>query len=463
MSNESYIKLFFNSCDIIGSEIKLNYKGNTSIKTVFGGLMSLILILFTLFCISYFGADIIQREKPISRFYKEFTNQSIVNFTDFPVIMILTSGTGNPVPNIERYLEIDAVYYILSYDEKAKVQVSNRYSLFVEPCNEKHYYKYKDLIERKDSNVPLNVAYCINPYKVNYLNGTINDNDYIYALNDFGNIPSNFLIARVHSCINTTANNNSCASESEIDDSFFSAFYVDNYVNLNFYDVPNISFVNNYVQAITKGLCKGSHMKIKNTKILTDSGIILEDVSETSFHQLDTIYFDILSSGNNFLYLYIEATKMTDNYYRKYVKLQDLIANTGGLIKFLFTISSVILTVYTDKHKLVDISNSLFQVQRISMENESNTNLVRFESKMATPVGLVFANPLQQEKRQKHKNIDTSFKDYIKARFGCKSKYIISHYIGLNKLIENSLEMREVINSVLKMDKLVNKVFRNEG
>jgi hypothetical protein len=463
MSSKSYLNTIFETCDITGSQIKLNYKGHTSIKTFFGGIMSLIIMLFTLFCISYFGIDLIQKQKPISRFYKEFVNESIVNFTDFPVMMIITNPSGLPVPNLERILYIDAVYYILGYNAEEKVQKSNRYNLFVEPCNESHYSKYKDLIDK--SNVPLKYAYCINPHKIDFLNGTISNDEYLYSLNEYGNVPSRFSIARVRSCKNTTTNGNNCAPDYEIDaflsgGSFFSAFYVDNYVNLDFYEEPNVSFVTNYVQAITKGMTKANHLKVKNTNIYTDSGIILEDISQQQFHQVDNIANDIISSTEYLLALYIDTTKMTDNYFRKYVKLQDLIANIGGLIKFLFTISSIILSFYTERYKLIDISNSVFQVQKAPMNNEgSNINLVGLESRVATPVSLDKAfNRSPQIERKGCRDMDANIGDYIKAQFKCRSKYSKSHYNSLRNFIQNSLEVKEIIKCVLRAEKLADGV-----
>jgi hypothetical protein len=465
MMTKSYLKLFFKSCDIAGSEINLNYKGNSTIKTVLGGILSLILIIFTLFCISYFGADLIQREKPISRFYKEFHNQSIVNLTDFPLLMTFASNTGNPITNVERYLTIDNLYYVIDLDYVTKKQVSQVYYLYSEPCNENHYSKYKDLIE-KDSNVPLTVSYCINPHKINYLNGIINENDNVFAQNDFSNVPSNFVVTLVHTCKNSTRNNNSCAPPSEIDKfisdgSFLSVFYIDNYVNLNFFDAPHVSFVNNFVQAISKGMSKANHMKVKNTNIYTDSGVILEDIQEKHFHQVEDISIDILSPSDNLLLLYFETTRMSDNYYRKYVKLQDLIANIGGLIKFLFTLTSIILSVYTDKYKLIDISNSLFKVRRV-VNTENNTNnalLVKSDPRIITPINTVLANKIQQDMKTRGRNLDINLMDYVKAQFKCKSKYTKMHYASLDALINNNLDIMEIIRCILKVDKLVEKVF----
>jgi hypothetical protein len=464
MSESNYFKLFFKHCDIVGSEINLNYKGNSSIRTAFGGILSIILIIFTIFCISYFGADLILREKPISRFYKEFNNESRVNLTDFPLIMTFVSNSGNPAKNVDRYLTIEALYYVIDLNDTTKAQVSKINYLYVEPCNETHYYKYKDLIEKEDSNVPLKYSYCINPYKVNYLNGTINENDNVYALNDFGNVPSNFVVTLVHSCKNSTLKQ-TCAPQSEIDSfistgSFLSVFYVDNYVNLNFYDTPNVNFVNTFVQAISKGMSKANHMKVKKTSVYTDSGVILEDMNEIHFQQVESIQVDILSPSDNMLVLYFEATKMSDNYYRKYVKLQDLIANIGGLIKFLFTVTSVILSFYTDRYKLIDISNSLFQVRRICSQNDSNNIMLKSDSKIITPLSSVIANKrLAQDTKPRGYGLDAGLVDYIKAHLKCKSRYSKSHYASLRTLISNSLEIREIINCILKVDKLVERVF----
>jgi hypothetical protein len=441
-------------CDLVGSEIQLYHKGSSRVKTTLGGLFSVILLIFTLFCISYFGSDIVQKQKPTYRFYKEYSNESTIAFPDFPLMIILTTNTGAVIKQPERYYYMDAVYYVLELDQQSKTFKSRGYSLYVEQCNSTMYPKYKELIDSPSNGVPVSSAYCINPNKINYLNGTIGTNETLYALNEFGNLPSRFAFTRLHICKNTTENGNSCATPAEIDalmtmGTYISVFYVDNYINLNFYENPYVSFITNYAQAITKGICKANHIKVKTTKIFTDSGIILEDTDEINFHQVEGISSDLINNPDSLVLFYIETTKMSDNYSRKYVKIQDLIANIGGLIKFLFTIASVIMSFYSEAYFTIDIANSLFQVRGGEEDNNhlSRSNVIKSESRSVIPA---FNFTAINNREKSFRNIDVSLGDYIKSFIFCKSKYKREQYRSLQTLINGSLEVRKIISSIFQ-------------
>jgi hypothetical protein len=65
------------------------------------------------------------------------------------------------------------------------------------------------------------------------------------------------------------------------------------------------------------------------------------------------------------------SQRIIETYYRRYVKIQDLIANIGGLIKFLFTLGKFIVYIFSYTQLAIDISHSFFLNQDNSNQSRS--------------------------------------------------------------------------------------------
>jgi len=137
-----------------------------------------------------------------------------------------------------------------------------------------------------------------------------------------------------------------------INSSIFIFKYIETY-----FDVRSFSQLANYVMEeyksnINNNLFKNIEFNLKKIEYFTDKGLILEDFEITSYSQLLKIteFSDnkISNIENTNKYLNplfnfkIKSNKIKDIYYRKYYKIQNLIAELGGLMKSFFIIAYIL-------------------------------------------------------------------------------------------------------------------------
>ncbi len=56
--------------DFIAPQIELTYKSTSLKRSALGGCLTNLILMFALYCIIYFGRDIVEKKKPITRFSK---------------------------------------------------------------------------------------------------------------------------------------------------------------------------------------------------------------------------------------------------------------------------------------------------------------------------------------------------------------------------------------------------------
>ena len=169
---------------------------------------------------------------------------------------------------------------------------------------------------------------------------------------------------------------------------------------------------------------------------------------------------------------YFEVNKISDVYNRRYVKVQDLLASVGGLIKMLFTIAS--LMVYISNNKmLIELGNVSFkQHNSYSIEclnlSKPMTNELKDITDKKDPIQLndsnlkIHQNNFINEKKEMPENLNMTLYDYLKSVFNCKSKYTKKNYEKIQNLIRKQLEISSIVLSTLMTHKLSQILFREE-
>jgi hypothetical protein len=213
-----------------------------------------------------------------------------------------------------------------------------------------------------------NSSLCINPFKYIAPNGTI-VNEEVFIQNPFGAQNSSFVTVYVEPCTNTTMNDNSCLpldQQTKLANSVqYTTSFLDSYINLNDFTSPSNYFLSTLTLAISTNIKKTHYVSIRKAFIETDSGIIMEDLSMSSTIQVSKIRTD-LSNENYFYHIIIGGDNLMDNYSRRYIKVQDIIANIGGLLKFLLSIASFLLSFFVNLGLRLDVLNTLYDLKSSS-------------------------------------------------------------------------------------------------
>jgi hypothetical protein len=110
----------------------------------------------------------------------------------------------------------------------------------------------------------------------------------------------------------------------------------------------------------------------KITEIQTDKGLVLPSISTIYTFELDSKTNYITAyNGVNIFEVFITGSNLKDIYQRKYIKFQDVIANTGGFIKFIMLFLSVINNYISGK----------FQFSSLIKNYESKLDILLKEKK----------------------------------------------------------------------------------
>lgn len=174
----------------------------------------------------------------------------------------------------------------------------------------------------------------------------------------------------VYTCENSTENNNSCASNQEIDEmlkyiqiqtSIPTTIY--NFQNTgkpqsNFYDYQNIQ--------LDKSLVKYYQNSLIPTYLYTDYGLITEDyqLMETNFNP--RIFYDPKVRKNRdplFIFDFIVGQNF-QIYYQRNQKINEIIGSLGGLLNAILLIGKIICYTYNSIYLRFKIIKATFSIPR---------------------------------------------------------------------------------------------------
>lgn len=474
---QSFISRSLYFIDILGKPVGLSYNSQPTIKTGIGGFLTSFIYIFTIYFIIILSQELIKKEKPISRFTKSFDKNLDLhlNFEDIPFFFQFYTRI-NEIPNLISNplskIKIQIRYYRLSVNLETHSVESKLNILSVEVCNpDIHFGKYKDFITDPSNQIPYNFMYCINnreEYDENEnLIGSFDEK--IQILNEFGSVPGNYIGAVFYPCKNDTSKY-TCAPQEEVDktlDEIILNFLVpDYYINVDDKESPNKLYLKNFANIISNRAKKINFYTFKSTYINTDVGFLREESLENQFHQLDAIRTEQYASQyvDDFYVAILDRSKIQDHYFRKYIKIQDIVANVGGLFNSFILIAKIFCFIYSEQKFLISISNNIFFkhssptapefYKKINSENSGNNLIFIYPMNKNNKIEQLNYNAKKLNPIIKELNL--SLKDYIISKI-CKkkSKYINSEYKLMMNFCQEHLDICYLIKKLIKIEKFM--------
>jgi hypothetical protein len=465
MSLFNFLKEKLYIIDIFGLNIKFRYNGHSSIKSIPGGLISFGLLIFFTYIIIYIGEDLIYKEKPITGFSKEHNETVGVKLEDYPYSFYFFDPVKNfRIANSDKYFTMSASWFHLYMGGPGSGVIS--YSLDVEKCTENHVLAYKEAFTQ---NVDFNYTWCINPSQYN--NGTSTMKDDVYFLNEYSSIGSAFVLIRIRDCLNSTANGNGCASQTEINEVrnslSIATYFMDSYINLNKFDNPGNMFLNRYVYAAPKDVQKIAYHRVKNINLFTDSGLVFDDTKTTPMLQVERIYSEVVTR-EYFFSIILEGSRIKDNYYRKYIKIQDIMAYTGGLFDMIFWIGNTIFIYLYEKSFKIEVFNNYYSVKSNPLKLPHLTPSKAVSNISANSLQIInvnnFVNPtVDKPKLPAKRKSRPSLVGFLKSRLLCMlNRFKVSQYDSIIKLVNQNFEIMELFKSYTVNRYIQNKLLSEE-
>jgi hypothetical protein len=348
-TNSHFIN-FIESLDFIGTEPKLNFSMKKRNLTIWGGLLCIGIYILMLIGTLYFGQEFPNRYKP------NIVQKQEINLGDTPitygddsfVILYKFLDINNKVIEVSNYLD---VVVTLKHQSRATSSIDNENDLT--PVS----YKEESLSTSKCSFTKFPV-YSSNLFKnLKESNWNCIDNSQIS-----GHMMSNdyqYLQFDVNRC-----NKPTCASD--IDTVLNGMTIVIKYINYIFdersYQEVGTKYLDEYVTKLNTNQQRNVRFGLTVQNYMTDTGYVLEDFWLTNHFNIETVkettyYYPYSPTLVDVIF---SQSKFKKTFYRKYYKVQNLLAEMGGLLKT-FVLASLLFNYLHDNAKYYEVMlNELF-------------------------------------------------------------------------------------------------------
>ena len=374
------MKTFIEKCDFLSHKVTLtfNEKGDIGYKTFIGGIISLISIIISFACITYFIIHMFLREDfTIIQSTEIDPYVNLTNSNKLPFLLRLTNTYAIPYENDEKLYYITASIWFggtnetLSYSAKQYSQ-----SIKVEKCDiNKHFSdEYKDYFKNIQD---LNSYYCLS---------LRNSSETIYGV--YGSVfPFSYYSITLRFCKNTTENNNSCYPINQIkeiiDHPYLSVIFIDYTINSLNNKHVNDMFLRKERYQISPTIYKRIWLYFEKIKYTTDKGYILPKNDVEYFHSYKSIRTDFNenSNGDFFCTLTILNDMKYSTYIKVFPKIQDYLATIGGLVKVITLISSLMnYNNSQNSYYLKIVKDFIIENKNMKIEIKQNKNSVLMTS-----------------------------------------------------------------------------------
>ena len=166
---------------------------------------------------------------------------------------------------------------------------------------------------------------------------------------DFGQETWAYLDFKFKKCVNSTENKNHCQSIEEInrrlDGGYFGMFITDTLIQPANYTFPSFSFGKNIYTTFSIRAYREFWMYFKNLQLTTDSGWLMEDSNTQDYFAVDFSKetWDYRDTSQIFFTLAFRTSPNRQVFERNYIKVQEVAASVGGLIKFLLVCGEILV------------------------------------------------------------------------------------------------------------------------
>lgn len=451
-----YLKQF----DYLSSEAKLtfNLRGKKKMKTIIGGIISMVAIVSSVTLTIYFFVEFITKNNKTLISSNEYSPAVNITYSHkMPFLLRLSNVENSPYQNPERIYKIRLKYWFGGKLNATSNKLQEHIDIDVEKCDiNKHFGDFKKLFENITD---LNTFFC--PV-------LRNPNETIYGL--YGNIkPYGFYHFHIYKCIKENENNE-CEDESKIDellsDTYLDMRTVDYSINSQNSEKVKTATIRTDRHMVSDSVYKRIWMYIDWVDYVTDKGFFFSDEETENFHQVNSIRYDvdlrdigISVVPGTFLTVSILTTGQTLIYNRHFLKFQEYLASIGGITKFISTVGFLLnyyvsqnsyyiklingfvfehyhddLDIHSKKYSSYQENNIRHFIKNKSIENKNSQN-----KKEISQISKNLDNETKKKGKLKVKwyklFIPFSFSTY-KSRFYREKYFLINRYLNIFELMK---------------------------
>lgn len=367
----------FQYLDIFGFSPRFTILREKTFNTLYGFIMSILILGTIIYSIWHFGNEIFFKDKPrvIMTTYND-ANPLRINLTDADFMIAL----GLQRPSYDFF--IDETIYELIVNQNIITRKGDgitelaQNSIEIIKCSEKRI----EILPNYFKGLDLKNVYCFKNASNIFIQGDFGRESWIYL--DFSFRP----------CVNTTKNSNHCKSlesiKTELDGGYMGLFISDTTIEPSNFTYPNAIYGKNIYQTFSMRNFRDFWLYFKTIQVISDNGWLMENKIINNFFNFDfeKETWDYRDTDNGFFKLAIRCSSSRLVFERTYIKVQEIAANVGGIVKFLLICGEILVYYFRQlkyKEYLLNCFFDLHSNSRILEYNDSDSNEKLKEKKIA--------------------------------------------------------------------------------
>ncbi|CAK77482.1 unnamed protein product (macronuclear) [Paramecium tetraurelia] len=365
--------------DIFGQSITLRMNRQSSYKTVFGGCSSLLLLIILILIFSSNIRSFFNKESLSATVLTEFEEIPSLSLIDdsfflFAVQIDQDNFLSNPFYDIKIHQ-----YHVQKFLNGSVIQIEKEIKLI--PCTLDRFNKIFSQFGRDMTDQ-------FNQFKL-YDFLCFDYNQTISIQGTYSNLEFDYLKIQVHQCSNKTncASNEELQQEIDKNGAFKIKLFPINKVHNRIIQILNpYKPEDNYLQTflddsfffrfLPSNIYKSVDLFIKEYEVTNDQSLFpFSYLEHSQFYTLDQSEIkERTEIQNNSVQSYVQIQIRKSPYkikiFRKYLKIDELLSNLGGIQQIFIFFIGTILTIYNRFQLLVELANKLYEFTLVSFQKE---------------------------------------------------------------------------------------------
>ncbi|KAL4499952.1 hypothetical protein ABPG72_015301 [Tetrahymena utriculariae] len=321
---------YLQKIDMFGNRIELSYYKEKTHKTKFGGCLTILLVLFSVLAIYYFGQEIVNKGSPNIKVEEDylqdfFMNQSFQSQQSDKFMLAIRILDYQQQTVYNNQIEASALMYSINVENQKQAN----------QMDPQKYMKY----------IKMETISCLE-YSILSTVTNFEEFDFsqllCYRIQD-GQISEDQGVVKFDLLINLISN-------SLIQRGIVEIYYTDLALDVSMYNNPNINYLQKRIFSFELGSLKRLPINLQKMVLNTDQGNVLTDYNTETFlvpcflgeFQQFTQYLQDFFKNTVFS-IEIQMDRKQIINYRTYSKFQDFLSSVGGIIK-IFTLVFIFLS-----------------------------------------------------------------------------------------------------------------------
>ena len=369
------MKNILKNCDLLSQKNSIYFNNKTSHQSLGSGILTIFCYFLIVFFLFYFCIEVIQKKNSTSYFFKKFTPEVGTYYlnttTIFHYVQLLDENDNIRIDN-DSFIIFGTDEYIDKFIKNFSLEEIDHY--YYGNCTKNDILGNESIIN-DDS---IYNSYCIRGFWNATLKKNIltNDNNFIYPYLKYGsnskkhkNIGYGVYIIK---CQNVSYRKKLCKNQNEILNEINQLLrikftLIDNNFDITIYKKPVQSYLLEITNHLTGNTITCNNLNFVPVNILSNDGLIFNTeklIESFRFDLNEKLSYDKNDVNSVLSSFYFIMGNKVEIYMRTYPKIQDALANIGGISKAILMFFFVINYLINDFTINKDINEHYFAIKK---------------------------------------------------------------------------------------------------